>query len=593
MSAAANSLESTTLSRVERRSLIAWFLLGCLAIFCQLASRALYEPDEGRNAEVMREMAVSGDYLVPHLDGLLFLDKPFLHYAAGGLLMKLLGATELAARLPAVLCTLALGFLVGRLAARWWGPRSGWLAGIGATLAPLPILYTQIVIFDAMLALWIGVALIAFYLALESPADAERGVAPEAGRPPRFWSAIAWIAMGLGTVTKGPVALLIPLAVALPWALWQRRGRRLVAGGAPLYGLALIAAWVAAVSRADPSFLHYALVTETLSRLTSNELKRDAPFWFYLPVALLGALPWSIVPLVGWRRLAGAWRAREASICFLLLWFLVPFLLFSAMHSKRVHYILPLVPALVLLSIWLWRETPSGQRLPGVRAASTIALVLGAAFVAVGGGLVPRLLARLEGVSPQTAARIALELGAAWSVAGLVGMFSSRIPLRAFCALTSPVLALLLLSKPLADPLDEHRSSRELARSVAEVAPAGSEIVAIELFPASLPFYLQRDVTVVSGDGEPLRSNYILRRYDRMIGTAAAHASLRPPQWLAGAIADCATPRLFLVRRNPQEPAPVSAASAALIASGRLAQEAGRDLTMYGACPAEAVRVGG
>ena len=75
-----------------------WAVLVCLALAFQLGSRALFEPDEGRNAEVMREMSVSGDYFVPRLNSLLFLDKPFLHFAAGGLAMKAFGATELAAR---------------------------------------------------------------------------------------------------------------------------------------------------------------------------------------------------------------------------------------------------------------------------------------------------------------------------------------------------------------------------------------------------------------------------------------------------------------------------------------------------------------
>ena len=90
----------------------------------------LLDPDEGRNAEVAREMAHSNDYLVPHLDGLPYLDKPIVYFAAAAALMELLGPTETAARLPAYAATLAtIGLLVG-FARRRWGPDAGWLTGI-------------------------------------------------------------------------------------------------------------------------------------------------------------------------------------------------------------------------------------------------------------------------------------------------------------------------------------------------------------------------------------------------------------------------------------------------------------------------------
>lgn len=564
--------ESSSPSRKERRLLALWALLVFAAIAFQLGSRALFEPDEGRNAEVMREMSVSGDYFVPRLNSLLFLDKPFLYFASGGLAITALGATELAARLPGALCTLALACGLGALARRWWGGRAGALAGIAAAAAPLPILYAQIVIFDAMLTLWICAAIAALYLAVErEPASAD-------GRPAdfRFWSPLAWAAMGLGVLTKGPVALLVPLAAVLPWALWRRRARRLFERGAPLVLVAMIVPWVWIVSRADPYFLHYALVTETWSRLTSNELKRDAPVWFYLPVALLGALPWSVAPLAAWRRVADAWRAREARFRFLVLWFVVPYVLFSLMHSKRVHYILPLVPALVLLSIGLWVQTPREERLPGVRTAGALWSLLGLALLALGLGAAPKLLARIEGIPPATTTAVALALGVAWTLSGGVALFSSRSLLRAFGALTLPPMALLLLSAPLATAVGAQRSARDLAAEIDRDYAPGIEVVAVEAFPASLPFYLDRPLVMESLDGAHLRSNYILRRYAQMVGD---DGPLRSPAWLEGAIVDCAVPRTFVVRRHNE------AIRSRLAAAGRPMHEGGRNFVVFGPCP--------
>lgn len=573
---AANDREASNLEGKERLVLALWAVLLLFAIAFQLGSRALFEPDEGRNAEVMREMSLSGDLFVPRLNHLLFLDKPFLYYAAGALAMAVLGVHELAARLPAVLCTLALAFGVGALARRWWGPRAGAYAGLATLAAPLPILYTQIVIFDAMLTLWICTAVGAFYLAVER----ESAKPPTAAGAPdsfRYWSAVAWVAMGLGVLTKGPVALLVPLAAVLPWALWRRRARRMVERGAPLALLAVIVPWVFLVSRADPDFLHYALVTETWSRLTSNELKRDAPVWYYLPVVLFGALPWSVVPIAGWRSVAAAWRAREPQVRFLFLGFVVPFALFSLLHSKRIHYILPLVPALVLLSVWLWEQTPRGARLPGVRAAATLWSVLGGAILALGLGARPQLLARVEGIASATVTAVAVALGAAWLLAGAVALLSSRSPLRALCALSLPPVALLFLSAPLAEGVGTRRSARDLAVSIESAYGAGIEVVAVEAFPASLPFYLQRPLILVSADGVWLRSNYILRRYAQMVDDAGP---LRSGAWLAGAIPDCRTPRAFLLRRKNEGD------RTQLAAAGRTILEGGRDFVLFGPCAA-------
>ena len=567
----ADDRDSSRLTGKERTLLSLWALLLCLAIFFQLGNRALFEPDEGRNAETMREMSVSGDYFVPRLNSLLFLDKPFLYFAAGGLTMKALGANELAARLPGVLCTLALAFAVGAVARRWWGDRAGALAGLAAAAAPLPILYSQIVIFDAMLTLWICVAVLALYLAVE------REPATDDHRRPdfRYWSVVAWTAMALGVLTKGPVALLVPLAAVLPWALWRRRARRLVEHGSPLVLLVVIVPWLRIVSRADPDFLHYALVTETWSRLTSNELKRDAPFWFYLPVVLFGALPWSVAPIAGWRRVVAGWRERDPQIRYLLLWFVVPYVLFSFMHSKRVHYILPLVPSLLLLSIGLWVRTPAGARLPGVRAAAGIWSLLGLATLALGLGAAPKLLEAVDGPPVATVARVAVALGVAWCLAGAAALLSSRSAPRALCALTLPSLSFLLLTGPLVDAVGARRSARDLARSIEGAWGESVEVVAVEAFPASLPFYLQRPLSISSLDGAHLRSNYIIRRFATMVSDEGPlHAS----PWFPGAALDCAKPRAFVVRRHNES------ARAALAAAGRPSLEGGRDFVVFGPC---------
>src|ERR1051326_9094435 len=187
-----------------------------LALAFDLGGYPLFDPDEGRNAEVAREMAATNDYVLPHLDGLPYLDKPVVYFAAAAATMEVLGPTETAARLPAYLFTLATIVIVVWFARRRWGDDTGWLAGLALATMPMVLAYARTTIFDSALAFCTTAAILAFWD--ERPA-------------------LAWAAIGLGAITKGPVAILIPLATMIPyaWLTGSRRARDLF----PLTGLAL------------------------------------------------------------------------------------------------------------------------------------------------------------------------------------------------------------------------------------------------------------------------------------------------------------------------------------------------------------------
>ena len=134
----------------------------------------------------------------------------------------------------------------------------------------------------------------------------------------------------------------------------------------------------------------------------------------------------------------------------------------------------------------IWLGTPGGGRLPGVRPAGALWLLLGVALVGLGAGVAPQLLARVEGIPPATVAGVALALGAVWSLAGIVALLSSRSLPRAFGALTLPPLALLLLTAPLTEAVGTQRSARALASEIERDFPKGIEVVAVEAFAESL-----------------------------------------------------------------------------------------------------------
>jgi len=137
-------------------------LLAAVALGWNLNGYRLFDPDEGRNAEVAREMAHTNDYVVPHLDGLPYLDKPIVYFAAAAAMMELFGPTEAAARLPAYLATLATIWLLMWFARRRWGEEAGWLAGLAYATMVLPLAYARTAIFDSTLTLWTTAAIVGF-----------------------------------------------------------------------------------------------------------------------------------------------------------------------------------------------------------------------------------------------------------------------------------------------------------------------------------------------------------------------------------------------------------------------------------------------
>jgi 4-amino-4-deoxy-L-arabinose transferase-like glycosyltransferase len=545
---------------LARGGMWVWAVVLAAAFTFGLGAYSLYEPDEGRNAEVAREMVATGDYLVPHLDGLPYLDKPVLFFAAEAAAFATLGRSEWTARLPPLLFAFATALLTAGFARRLYGGDAGWVAGTAALAAPLPLAFSRTVIFDSLLALLLAAALMAFYRAIETAAAArEPGPgAPGAGRY-LGWTVLAWAAMGLGVLAKGPVALAVPLLAAVPYAIWRRASRAVWHPLGPLALVALVAPWVAAMSRQVPDFLRYALLNETWERLTTDDFRRTGPVWYFVPLLLGGALPWSAVVLAGWRRglpLREAGGRLDRRLVFLVLWIGLPFLLFSFSHSKRPQYILPLLPAVAVLAGGAWSDGAARQgaekaRLPGARAAAAAWIGFGAllAGAAVYLRLVPARLP--EGLTLVPATLFALAAAAA--LGGLLAWAAARRKGIALIALALPVAAMPLVLAPILAEIGTVRSARDLAAAIAPHLQGGAEVVGVQAFPPSLPFYLARPVLVVSRRGRELTSNYVIRAYSRLV--AEPSSPLRPGDWWRGALQACAHPLIFVVDRDDEQTA--------------------------------------
>ncbi|HEY3280310.1 MAG TPA: glycosyltransferase family 39 protein [Gemmatimonadales bacterium] len=507
-----------------------WLLVlaAVVALGFALGRPRLLDPDEGRNAEVAREMAESNDYLLPHLDGLPYLDKPVVYFAAAAAAMEILGPTETAARLPAYLFTLATIALVTLHARRRWGPESGWLAGLALATMPMVMAYARATIFDSALACCTTAAILAFW--------DERPV-------------LAWAAMGLGALTKGPVAILIPLATLVPYALCTGRSLR---GLFPWRGLAafgLVALpWFIAVSVRVPEFPHYVFVRETLERVTTAKFHRTAPIWYYLPIVPVAAFPWIVPALARAARWRWAWLARrvnahaQEAILF-TCWVLGPLAFFTLNQSKLPQYVLPLMPAFALAAARLLAG--EGMR-TGWKAYAAIAAALGLGLVS----LTLWLPAPID-LTPAERAAIpatALAIGLALLASAVLVSVAARVnrPSLGATGYALVVLVIPIVSGRLLDAVGEDRSSATLAGVIQNTVGGGAAVLGVAAYPPSLPFYLRHPVPVATKTGRELTSNFIADYAEQL--RAVPGSPLKPDGYWREVLARCPQPTVFIVR---------------------------------------------
>lgn len=318
-----------------------WLVLAA-SLVCSLAiaiAFPLVDPDEGRNAQVAAEMAADGDLVVPHLAGVPYLDKPPALFALSALAIRAVGARPLAARLPAILATLATLWLLALAARRLSGDAHAWRTLALAAAAPLFAVIGAYVIFDMPLTACVTAVWTLLALELEHGATVPRRAA-------------MFLAVGLGILVKGPVMLAWALGGSAVAALLLRDGaalRWLSWGPGWLLALGLPGAWFAAAVQRHPEYVRYAFLEESFERMTSRAFHRDQPWWFVPAVFAGGALPWSLVT---------PWRLPQSRTSRLAAGFaLFAAVFFSLSHSKLVTYLLPAFPALAWWAAECWQRS--------------------------------------------------------------------------------------------------------------------------------------------------------------------------------------------------------------------------------------------
>ncbi|MHB1284066.1 MAG: ArnT family glycosyltransferase, partial [Metallibacterium scheffleri] len=260
----------------QRRAL--WLVLLALWLglwFAGSQYRSLLEPDEGRYAEVPREMVASGNWVTPRYDGVLFLDKPALQYWGTALAYEAFGASNWTARLWGLLTGLLGMLAVGWAGARAFGRVAGWSAAAVLGSSLLWVVGSHLNTLDMGVAALLGTSLCTFILAQLPDASV---------RAQRGWMLLTWLAMAAAFLSKGLIGIVFPGGALFFYMLWTgqwhllRRMQWLL--GLSLF-LLLVLPWYIALQLRHEQFLHYFFIGQQFTRYLSDRFDRSHPFWFF------------------------------------------------------------------------------------------------------------------------------------------------------------------------------------------------------------------------------------------------------------------------------------------------------------------------
>jgi 4-amino-4-deoxy-L-arabinose transferase-like glycosyltransferase len=463
-----------------------------------LGKPALWEPDEGRYAEIAREMVLSGDYVTPRDDFELYFEKPPLVYWAEAAAIGIFGVNEFAVRLPAALFSVGQVVVTAALAEVMFGATAGFFAALVLALSPLFFGFARFATLDPALAFFLTAALATFYLAARDDSFSQ----PSAGR----WMLICAAMLALGTLAKGPIALLLGGAIALAWLAFERRLREIVRMPLIWCGViyaAIVLPWFVLMEMRNPGFLRFFFIHEHLERYVTSSEHGWGP-WFFFPIVIGGAWPWIFFVPVGWSAMRSGEAlpnsapvlSRRSAASFLAIWFVVIFAFFSIPRSKLGSYILPALPPLAIVAGYgLARlrslEDASRRRLLGIIAIANLALAA-ALFVFLE-------LARTP-ISPALgfdALLIAAVLAAGAVAMYALGRTSTRVP-HAIGALALAMLATVLLSARIREDASSISTYRNLANAAQPYLARDCALASYRHYVQSLPFYtLTRETRVV------------------------------------------------------------------------------------------------
>lgn len=457
--------------------------------------RGFSDPDEGRYAEIPREMAATGNWMEMRMLGFRYYEKPPLAYWLVAPAIKIFGAHDWAVRIPLLFSGFGCFVLLSAVAVRRFGRRAGLASAlITASLIGF-IAGNGLLLTDSFLLFFFSAACVCLYLAFDG------GQSPAGGHK---YLTLAAVAAALGFLTKGAVAVVLPAGIVFLWLLWERRLKFLFKPSA-LSAAVLLAVFVLPVlwliERHNPGFIRHFIFEEHIARFQGTRAMQlhPEPFWFFLLVLPLLLLPWTLFLFRAgrtiWRRKVFGWDSFSR---FLFVWAAVVICFFSAGTGKLMSYILPAIPPLgLLIGRWGVAEPREGREGAwdgrlwrfGAAGCMIMAAVIIAVWIAAYFRLAPGTIYPISGASAAALIPIAAVLAFAyWRRANPdfndLFFFNSGI-----------LLACALLLSPLAGKdfnVLLHINSSFVYKSLARELKPDDKIIVFWSYRPALPFYTGR-----------------------------------------------------------------------------------------------------
>ncbi|MEP6870677.1 MAG: glycosyltransferase family 39 protein [Anaerolineaceae bacterium] len=464
-------------------------VLAAFLWFGGLGYRDLTHSDEGRYSEISREMASTGDWVTPRLNGLKYFEKPPLQYWATALAFDAFGESEFVARLWVGLCGFATVILVYWTALRLWGARTADYAGITCASMIWIMGMSHIATLDMGVTFFMTLALCGFLRAQHDGATEGET---------RRWMWITWGAMAGALLSKGLIGVVLPGAVLTLYSLicrdWRPWRRLKWYSGVPIFA-ALAAPWHVLVSRRNPEWARFYFIHEHLNRFLTTEHHRRGAWFYFLPLLVAGLLPWTtLLPQIvrrGWRSDTGRFQTNR----FLLIWSAFIFVFFSLSGSKLPSYILPIFPALGLLLAQVLAAGRAGEMRRHALAIVVLMAVLSLGsliFGRIGYGSTPMEMNRTLSHWALAGSMVFGLMAAAAARAATAERKSQSVLLLAVGSLL--FLNATMLGYQSYSPL---LSSAVLSRKLRPIVGADTPLFAVNYYDQTLPFYMKRTVTLV------------------------------------------------------------------------------------------------
>ena len=547
--------------------------MGVLALvsvvwFCAfMGMRPLSNPDEGRYSEIPREMAVTGDFVTPRLNGVKYFEKPPLVYWLSALTFQSFGFNEFTARVWNGLLS-TLGVLLTYVAARsLYDRRTGIWAAVVLATSLLYMVLSQIVILDMAVAVMMSGCLFAFILAMREPRGKKR-----------FMLFMAfYVFMALATLSKGLIGIALPGAVIFLWTLLLNRWKPLW----PFYPfigtivlLAIAAPWHVLATRANADFFDFYFIHEHFERFTSRVHGRYEPFWYFFPILIAGMFPWVFFAWQAARdNLSGGWKNRKSKQeeWFFLIWIVFIFAFFSKSQSKLVPYILPLFPAIAVL-IGRFISIASQETTATKLRRGTWALI--GVFAVMAGVILfgPDIKHQPELSKILPVLRIIVSLALLIGViGGFIGLRRDQ-PKLILISITASIALFIQIANFAGGSFDK-ASTKQFATILKPILKDSDRVYSVSLYAQDLPVYLNRTISVADYrgelsfgiDAEPeltadrfLNTEDFLKQWNEPGNAYAVVRQTSYDDWFAAAAGPnevlASTRRLSLVAKTPAQP---------------------------------------